>query len=99
MANLASSKKDIRRTQRRTLFNDRVRNRVKKSVKSFNTYIVANNVEKAKEALPKVAKVLGKASQRNILNKKSTGRTISRLTKKLNKLITAANVETAKKSA
>lgn len=99
MANLASSKKDIRRTEKRTAFNDRIRARVKKAVKSFNTFVVEKNVEKAKEMLPRATKVIGKASQKKILKKEAASRKISRLTKKLNILITATNVETAKKGA
>lgn len=99
MANLASSKKDIRRSEKRTVFNDRIRARVKKAIKSFNTFVAEKNVEKAAEMLPRATKVLGKASQKKILKKETASRKISRLTKKLNNLITATNVETVKKSA
>lgn len=99
MPNLASSKKDIRRTKKKSAFNDRLRVRVKKAVKNFNTQIANNNVEKATEFLPNAIKVIDKAAQKKVIKKDNASRKISRLTKKLNKIITAANVETAKKSA
>lgn len=99
MPNLQSSKKDLRRTEKRTKYNDRIRNRVKRAIKTFNTHVVTGNIDKAKEALPKAVKVLGKAAQKKVFKKQNISRKISRLTKKLNNLITATNVETTKKSA
>jgi small subunit ribosomal protein S20 len=98
MPNLASSKKDLRRTERRTAFNDRLKTRVKKAVKNFNTLLAQNNTEKAVAALQQATKVLGKAAQKNVFKKKTSSRTISRLTKKLNKT-TANNVKTAQQGS
>lgn len=99
MPNLVSSKKDLRRTGRRTAFNDRVRNRVKKAVKKFSEFVTKNDVAKAQESLVQATKVIDKASQKNIFKKDTSSRKISRLTKKLNKLISAQNVEATKESA
>lgn len=99
MPNLVSSKKDLRRTVRRSAFNDRIRARVKKAVKNFTTFISAKNVEKAQESLKQATKVIDKASQKNIFKKDTSSRKISRLNIKLNKLIAAQNVEATKESA
>ncbi len=100
MANLKASKKHIRQTKRRTVYNSRLRNRVKKAVKAFETLITNEDYKKAKLELPKIAKVLDKAAKKSVLKKETVSRKISRLTVKLNKRITAAkNVKTAKKSS
>lgn len=98
MPNLLSSKKDLRRTKRRTQYNSRVRERLRKAVKRFNTLLTKSDTDNAIAALSRVTKLLGKASQKNVLKKKTSSRTVSRLTKKLNKT-TANNVKTAKKSS
>ncbi len=100
MANLKASKKHNRQTKTRTEYNNRIRNRVKKAVKGFEKFIAAADVKNAKKDLPKVTKIIDKAVTKKILKPGSASRKISRLTVKLNKLITAAkNVKTAKKSA
>lgn len=98
MPNIVSSVKDLRRIKKRTVNNNRIRGRVKKTVKAFNEFVAQENIEKAKLYLPKAVKLLGKASQKKIIKKETASRKSSRLSKKLNKLITAANVKTAKKS-
>ncbi len=77
MPNLASSKKDLRRTERRTAFNDRLKTRVKKAVKNFNTLLAQNNTEKAVAALQQATKVLGKAAQKNVFKKKTLKKSFS----------------------
>ena len=100
MANLKASQKHMRQTKRRTAYNDRIRNRVKRAVKSFNILITNEDVKGAKRDLPKVSKVIAKAAQKNVIEDGTASRNISRLTQKLNKLITASkNVKTAKKSS
>lgn len=99
MANIVSAQKDIRRIKRRTVYNNRVRNRVKKATKAFEKYLSTGDVEKAKETLPKVFKVIGKSSKKNIIKKGTASRKYSRMSKKLNKLITASNVKNTDKSS
>jgi small subunit ribosomal protein S20 len=98
MPNLKTSIKDLRQNKRRKVYNDRLRNRVKKAIKKQNSLVLENKKEDAKKNLKNVYKVLDKATKRNVINKGKTDRTKSRLTKNLNNL-SKDNVKTAKKSA
>ena len=97
MPNLKTSIKDLRQTERRTVVNNRLRNRVKKATKRFDTLVEAKNLEGATEALPQVFKVLDKAAKKNVIKKGNASRRKSRLAAKLNKLA-QDNVKTSKKS-
>jgi small subunit ribosomal protein S20 len=98
MPNLKTSIKDLRQTKKRTVVNNRLRNRVKKATKRFNTLVAEGKVEEASKALPQVNKVLDKASKKNVIKKGNASRNKSRLASKLNKLA-QDNVNTSKKSA
>ncbi len=97
MPNLKTSIKDLRSTKRKTVYNDRLRNRVKKSIKSFQSNISTGEKEKAEKSLKQVYKVLDKASKKNVINKGKASRKKSRLAVQLNKL-SKDNVETTQKS-
>ncbi|MCK9368774.1 30S ribosomal protein S20 [Candidatus Dojkabacteria bacterium] len=99
MPQIQSSKKDLRRTAKRNVINERLRNRVKKAVKKFNEYIKEENIDKAKEVLTNTVKVLDKSAQKKVIKKGNASRKVSRLNKKLNKLITAKNVKASKKGS
>ena len=98
MPNLKTSIKDLRQTKRRTIFNNRLRNRIKRSVKRFNTLIEEKKHDEASKALTQVYKVLDKAAKKNVIKKGNASRTKSRLANKLNKLA-QTNVNTSKKSS
>lgn len=97
MPNLKTSIKDLRQNKRRKVFNNRLRNRIKKSVKKQSS-LLNEDVKDAQKNLKNVYKVLDKATRKNIIKKGKASRIKSRLTKKLNKL-SQNNVKTAKKSA
>lgn len=98
MPNLQTSIKDLRQTKRRTVYNNRLRNRIKRSTKRFDDLIEVGKYEEAEKALPQVYKVLDKAAKKNVIKKGNASRTKSRLASKLNKLA-QDNVKTAKKSS
>ena len=98
MPNLKTSIKDLRQSERKQEYNDRLRNRIKRSVKKFNTLVEEGNKEEAGKTLPTVFKILDKSSKKNVIKDKKADRTKSRLTKKLNKLA-QNNVKSSKKSA
>ncbi len=98
MPNIKASIKDLRKTGRRSIHNDRLRNRMKRSIKGFTDLLKQNNPEKAAKLLPNINKVLDKAAKKNVIKKENASRKISRLTKNLNK-ITATNVKDTKKSS
>ncbi len=98
MPNLKTSIKDLRKTKRRTVNNDRLRNRVKKSVKKFKDLIKSGEKEAAEKTLKHTYKVLDKAAKKNVINKGRASRKKSRLATQLNKL-SIDNVKTNQKSA
>lgn len=97
MPNLKTSIKDLRQTKKRTVINNRLRSRVKRATKRFDTLVEAKDLDGATAALPQVYKVLDKASKKNVIKKGNASRRKSRLAAKLNTLA-QNNVETSKKS-
>ncbi len=99
MANLSASIKDIRKTKKRTVFNSRLRERIKRVVKEFNKLITLKEFDKAVKILPRLNKTLDKAAKDGVLKGKTAQRKVSRLSKKLNKEKSAIDVKTAQKGA
>ena len=97
MPNLKTSIKDLRQNKRRKVYNNRLRNRIKKSVKKQNTLLESEKTAEAGKNIKNVYKVLDKAAKKNIIKKGKANRIKSRLTRNLNKLA-QNNVKTAKKS-
>jgi small subunit ribosomal protein S20 len=98
MPNLPTSIKDLRQNKRRKVFNDRLRNRMKRAIKKQNTLVEQGKKEEAEKNIRNVYKVLDKAARKNVIKEGKADRIKSRLTKKLNEL-SQNNVKTAKKSA
>ncbi len=98
MPNLKTSIKDLRSTKRRTVFNDRLRNRIKKSEKNFRESIKEGNQEKAEKSLTQTYKVLDKATKKNVIKKGKASRKKSRFANQLNKL-SKDNVKTTQKGS
>ena len=98
MPNLKASIKDLRQNRRRKVYNDRLRNRIKKAVKKQNTLVAEGKTPDAEKNIKNVYKVLDKAARKNVINKGRAARTKSRLTKKL-KTLSQDNVKTAKMSS
>lgn len=99
MANLKASIKDIRKTKKRTVTNARLRERIKRSLKKFNTLLNAKDFASASKLIPQLSKVIDKAAKVNVMTKNTASRKVSRLTKKLNKELSAQDVKTTKKSS
>jgi len=97
MPNLKTSIKDLRQNERRKVVNDRLRNRVKKSIKKQATLLKENAIAEGEKNLRNIYKVLDKAAKKNIIKKGKADRIKSRLTRNLNKL-PKDNVKTVKKS-
>ena len=97
MPNLKTSIKDLRTTKRKTVYNDRLRKRVKRATKKFQVYADSNDEGKATESLKQAYKVLDKAAKKHVLKKGTASRKKSRLANQLKKL-SKNNVKTAKKS-
>lgn len=99
MPNLQTSIKDLRQNKRKVVYNNRLRSRIKRAVKKFDTLIEKGEKKEAAKMLPQVYKVLDKAAKKGVIKKGNASRRISRFNKKLNNLTAKKNVKTAKKSA
>jgi small subunit ribosomal protein S20 len=93
MANLKSSIKDIRRTEKRTVFNKRMKERVKTAKKELQAAIDSGDVAGAAKLLPHFQKVTDKAAKIGVLEKNTASRMKARTAVKLNKA-TAKNAKT-----
>ncbi len=79
MANLKSSKKDIRRNAKARAVNQSVRTGLKTHVKKVRQAIEAGDPAKTAEALKIAQKSLDKAAQRGIIHKRQAARRKSRI--------------------
>ena len=98
MPNLKTSIKDLRSTKRKTVYNDRLRKRIKRAEKNFKDSIKEGDRERAEASLKQTYKVLDKAAKKNVIKKGKASRKKSRLASLLNKL-SKDNVKTTQKSA
>jgi small subunit ribosomal protein S20 len=86
MANKKSSKKDLRRTSKRT-----VRNKgAKTALKTYVKKVKQADAETVVSALTTAVKALDKAAQRGIIHKNAAARRKSRVAKAANKLASAS---------
>ena len=79
MANHASSKKRIRRNDKRAEINTARRSRLKNFLKAVESAITSGNSTEAKEALIAVQPELDRGVSKGILHKKTASRKLSRL--------------------
>lgn len=98
MPNIKSSIKDLRKNKRKAVYNSRLKNRIKKSVKRFQDLVKEGNNNDAEKSLKQTYKVLDKAAKKNVIKKGKASRKKSRLTIQLNKLA-QNNVKDSNKSA
>ena len=86
MANLKSSIKDIRRTKRRTIFNQARRSRINTAVRAVKD---AESKDAAQSALQSAVSLLDRAAQTHLMHWRTAARKKSRLTQLVNKKFTA----------
>ncbi len=80
-----SAKKALRSSKRKKVFNLRRKNEMQKVVKDYKKLISTKKIEEAQKLLPKLQKVIDKASKRGVIKKNTASRKKSRLIKKLSK--------------
>ena len=82
MANLKSSKKDIRRTDKRTLHNRSIKSKVRTYLNKVNVLMKnsSSTAENIKSALQEFESVIMKAAKNSIVNKLAASRKISKMT-------------------
>jgi len=80
---LLAAIKHLRQTVRRTAHNKKIKDALKRAVKSVRTAAVAKDKAKASEALQKTIKLLDRAAQANIMPQNRASRLKSRLSKQV----------------
>jgi small subunit ribosomal protein S20 len=80
MANTSSARKAARQAARRTLINKSRTSRMKLSVRKVEEALASGDKAAAKAALAAAEPILMRASQKNVVHKKTASRKISRLT-------------------
>lgn len=74
-----SPRKFVRKTARRTVYNLRVKNKVKKLVKDARQVITDGDAKKADEAIAKANQGLDKAAQKKVIHRNKAARLKHRL--------------------
>jgi len=92
MANIKSSKKDLKRNLKRRIRNTSTKSALKTYVKKVRTAVTGADTTVVKEALVAAVKQLDKASQRGIIHKNQAARRKSRIAKAANKVLIPAPV-------
>jgi small subunit ribosomal protein S20 len=90
VANHKSAEKRNRQSQVRRLRNRVNKTQMKNAVRKVNEAVQAGSADEAKEALKIAIPVIAKTAAKGSLHKKNASRKISRLTKSINKIQTAA---------
>ncbi len=99
MANTKSSKKDMRRTAKKTIRNRAVKSSLKTYVKKVRTAAGANDTEATGVAVAEVVSAMDKAVQRGIIHKNQAARRKSRIAKAANAVLKAGGTPVAVKAA
>lgn len=86
MANIASARKRIRQTAKRTERNVARRSRMRTFIKKVETAIGAGDAETAREALRLAQPEIQRAASRGAVHKNTASRKISRLSKHVKNL-------------
>ena len=90
MANHKSAEKRNRQSQIRRLRNRTNKSRMKNIIRQVNEAIAAGSEEEAKTALQKAIPVIAKTATKGSIHKRNASRKISRLAKRVNKMLPAA---------
>lgn len=86
MPNIASAKKRVRRSQKRTAINHARKTRVRSFVRKVEEALAAGDKAAAEAALKDAAPEIMRGVSKGVLHKNSGSRKVSRLTKRVAKL-------------
>ncbi len=87
MANIKSAMKRIRVIRKKSARNKMIKSQLKTAVKRFEEALDQNQFDVAREKLQFVDKKLRQAAAKNVIHKNNASRKLSRLTKRLNKIV------------
>jgi small subunit ribosomal protein S20 len=90
VANHKSAEKRNRQSQLARLRNRMNKSRMKNVIRQVNEAIEAGSEEEAKAALQKAIPVIAKTASKGTVHKKNASRKVSRLTKRVNKMLPLA---------
>ena len=90
MANHKSAEKRNRQAQAQRLRNRMNKSKIKNVVGKLDEALASGSADAAQEALRKAISVVAKAASKGTIHKKTASRKISRLTKRVNAMNTAA---------
>lgn len=90
MANHKSAEKRNRQAQVRRLRNKINKTKMKTAVKKVDEVVAAGSADDAKEVLRVATSVIAKTASKGTIHKKTAARKISRLTKRVNAMNSAA---------
>jgi len=85
MPNLKSAKKELRKSRKKQIYNEKIENNAKSLIKKSRQAIEASD-HKAPELVKQTFKALDQAAQRGVIKKNTRDRKKSRLHKKLNQI-------------
>ena len=85
MPNIKSAKKELRKSKKLQVYNNRIKDNAKSLIKKSRQAIGAND-SKAKDLVKDALKALDKAAQKGVIKKNTRDRRKSRLHHKLNQL-------------
>ena len=83
---LKSSIKQVRQVKHRTSINRLRRSKYRTLIKQINVFIKNKNEKDSIKLLPELNSALAKAAKLGVINKKTSSRKISRISKKINSL-------------
>ena len=86
MPNIQSAIRRAKRSQAQSLVNKVRKSKYKSAIKEMSAYLIAGDIKKAKNFLPKYYSQLMKIAKTGVINKKTASRKISRVTRKINSL-------------
>jgi len=84
-----SAKKEMRKTQRRTLVNKAARSRAKTMIVKTENVLASGDAETTGKTLAAAISALDKAAEKGIIHRNNAARRKSRLVKKVNKAASA----------
>ena len=90
MANHKSAEKRNRQSQDRRLRNRINKSQMKNAIRKVNEAVTAGSGDEAKEALAQAIPMIAKTASKGTIHKKAASRKISRLTRSVNKIASAA---------
>jgi small subunit ribosomal protein S20 len=90
MANLKSSKKDLRRSNKRRAFNQSVKSSLKTYIKKVRTAAAGGDADTTKQAVVQAQSALDKAARHGVIHKNAAARRKSRAAKAANAALKAS---------